>query len=107
MERFILNETSYFGKGARKVLVEEIKKRNFTSVLVVTDEELFKIGVSSKITDMLEAEDIKYSVFHDVKPNEIFLATFTEKAALQLKQGLQGLLSIASTFTKKTYDLFE
>ena len=69
MERFILNETSYFGKGSRKVLVEEIKKRNFNSALVVTDEELFKIGVSSKITDMLEAEDIKYSVFHDVKPN--------------------------------------
>lgn len=24
-------------------------------------------------------------VFHNVKPNEIFLATFTEKAALQIK----------------------
>ena len=27
--RVILNETSYFGWGARDVLVSEIKKRNF------------------------------------------------------------------------------
>ena len=69
MERFILNETSYFGKGSRKVLISEIKKRHFENILVVTDEELFKIGISNKITDMLEAEDIKYSVYHEVKPN--------------------------------------
>ena len=69
MERFLLNETSYFGKGSRKVLVNEIKKRHFNNVLVVTDEELFKVGISNKITDMLDAEDIKYTIFHDVKPN--------------------------------------
>lgn len=69
MDKFILNETSYFGKGSRKILIEEIKKRHFSNALVVTDEELFKIGISNKITDMLEAEDIKYNVFHDIKPN--------------------------------------
>ena len=26
IEKFVLNETSYFGEGARKVLPEEIKK---------------------------------------------------------------------------------
>ena len=46
-------------------------------------------------------------VFHNVQPNEIFLATFTEKAALQLKEGLQGLLSIASKYTHKPYDIAE
>ena len=29
IEKFVLNETSYFGEGARKVLPEEIKKRGF------------------------------------------------------------------------------
>ena len=29
MEKFILNETSYFGEGARKALPDEIKKRGF------------------------------------------------------------------------------
>ena len=27
--KFVLNETSYFGKGARAELAEEIKKRGF------------------------------------------------------------------------------
>lgn len=69
IEKFVLNETSYFGEGARKVLAEEIKKRGFKKVLVVTDESLYNAGVSTKITDILDANDIKYAVYHDVKPN--------------------------------------
>ena len=69
IEKFVLNETSYFGEGARKVLPEEIKKRGFKKVLVVTDESLYKAGVSTKITDLLEANNINYVLFHDVKPN--------------------------------------
>ena len=69
IEKFVLNETSYFGEGARKVLPEEIKKRGFKKVLIVTDESLYKAGVSSKITDLLEANNISYALFHDVKPN--------------------------------------
>lgn len=69
IEKFVLNETSYFGEGARKVLPDEIKKRGFKKVLVVTDESLYNAGVSAKITDLLEANNIKYVVYHDVKPN--------------------------------------
>lgn len=69
IEKFVLNETSYFGEGARKVLTDEIKKRGFKKVLVVTDDSLFNAGVSKKVTDLLEANSIKYVVFHDVKPN--------------------------------------
>ncbi len=69
IEKFVLNETSYFGEGARKVLPGEIKKRGFKKVLVVTDESLYKAGVSSKITDLLEANNISYVLYHDVKPN--------------------------------------
>lgn len=69
IEKFVLNETSYFGEGARKVLPEEIKKRGFKKVLVVTDESLYKAGVSKKITDLLEANNIEYALYHDVKPN--------------------------------------
>ena len=42
-----------------------------------------------------------------VKPEEIFLSTFTEKAALQLRQGLQELLTLASSLTGKSYDISE
>ena len=76
--------------------------------ILCVDRPLFlTAGPGSGKTRVLLWRTVNLIVFHDVKPNEIFLATFTEKAALQLKQGLQGLLSIASTFTGKPYDLAE
>ena len=69
IHKFTLNETSYFGEGARKVLPEEIKKRGFKKVLVVTDKSLFEAGVIKKVTDILDANEIKYAVFSDVLPN--------------------------------------
>ena len=67
--RFVLNETSYFGRGAREVLPEEIKNRGFKKVLVVTDKSLFEVGVTAKVLEMLDNAGISYEVFHDVKPN--------------------------------------
>ena len=68
-QRFILNETSYFGRGAREVLAEEIKQRKFKKVLVVTDKTLFEIGVTKKVTDVLDNAGIDYKVYSEVKPN--------------------------------------
>ena len=67
--KFVLNETSYFGKGAREVLVDEVKTRGYNKVLVVTDKSLFEVGVTTKITELLDKEGIAYEVFSDVKPN--------------------------------------
>jgi lactaldehyde reductase len=68
-ERFVLNETSYFGRGAREELGKEIKTRGFKKVLVVTDKTLFEVGVTKKVTDVLEKEGIDYEVYSEVKPN--------------------------------------
>ncbi len=67
--KFVLNETSYFGENARSVLTEEIKNRGFNKVLVVTDKSLYEVGVSKKVTDLLDEANIEYKVFHDVLPN--------------------------------------
>lgn len=67
--KFVLNETSYFGKGAREELPGEIRKRGFNKVLVVTDKSLFEVGVTSKVTEVLERDGIEYTVYSDVKPN--------------------------------------
>ena len=69
IEKFVLNETSYFGFGAREVLPEEIRNRGYKKVLVVTDKSLFEIGLTKKVTDKLEEAGIEYTVFSDVKPN--------------------------------------
>ena len=67
--RFVLNETSYHGKGSREVLADEIKNRGFEKVLVVTDKTLFEVGVTKKVTDVLDKANIEYTVYADVKPN--------------------------------------
>lgn len=69
IEKFVLNETSYFGFGAREVLPEEIKNRGYKKVLVVTDKSLFEIGLTKKVTEKLDEAGIEYTVFSDVKPN--------------------------------------
>ena len=69
MERFILNETSYFGRGSREVLPEVIKTREYKKVLVVTDKPLINAGVVSKVTSLLFNNGIAFTVFDDVKPN--------------------------------------
>lgn len=69
ISRVVLNETSFFGKGAVKVIPKEMKQRDFKSAFVVTDKVLMDCGVTSKVTDILKEEKIKFEVFDDVKPN--------------------------------------
>ncbi len=69
MNRFVLNETSYHGAGAIKAIPEEIKARGFKKVFVASDPDLVKFGVSAKVTDLLTAEGIDYTLFSDIKPN--------------------------------------
>ena len=68
-ERFVLNETSYFGRGSRVELANEIKARGFKKVLLVTDEALINCGVAGKVTDVLSKEKIPFKVYSDIKPN--------------------------------------
>ena len=67
--KFVLNETSYFGKGAREELAGEINKRGFKRVLVVTDKALLEVGVTGKVTKVLDNAEIKYTIFSDLKAN--------------------------------------
>ena len=67
--RFMLNETSYHGHGAILNIVPEIQARGFKNVLVCSDASLVKFGVSAKVTDLLDAAKINYTLFSDIKPN--------------------------------------
>ena len=68
-EKFVLNETSYFGRGSREELANEIKTRGFKKILVVTDQTLLDCGVTGKVTKILDDANIEYEIFADVKPN--------------------------------------
>ncbi len=67
--RFVLNETSYFGKGAREELPNEIKKRGFKKVFLVSDASLVEAGVTKKVEDILNKEKIPYKLYSKIKPN--------------------------------------
>lgn len=62
-------------------------------------------GPGSGKTRVLLWRTLNLLVFHGVRPDEIFLSTFTEKAALQLKQGLQTLLGMVTNINGQPYDL--
>lgn len=67
--KFVLNETSYFGKGSRNELSDEIKKRDFKKVFLVSDKALVEAGVTKKIEEVLENANIPYVLYSDIKPN--------------------------------------
>lgn len=69
MNRFILNETSYHGKGALAAIPDEVKGRGFKKALVCSDPDLIGFGVTAKVTGILDAEGLAYTVFSKIKPN--------------------------------------
>lgn len=69
INRFVLNEVSYFGPGARKVLPQEIGRLGLTKAFVCSDKDLIKFGVTQKVLDVLDEASIPYVVFSDIKQN--------------------------------------
>ncbi len=68
-EKFVLNETSYFGKGAREELAGEIQKRGFKKVFLVSDKSLVEAGVTAKVEEVLNKAGIPYDLYDEIKPN--------------------------------------
>lgn len=69
VNRFILNETSYFGAGARENVAAEIKNRGLTKILFVSDKVLLDCGVATKVTECLDKAGIAYEVYYEIKAN--------------------------------------
>ena len=67
--KFVLNETSYFGKGAREELAGEIQKRGFKKVFLVSDKSLVEAGVTAKVEEVLKKANVPYELYDEIKPN--------------------------------------
>ena len=67
--RFVLNETSYHGKGAIQSIADEAIARGFKKAFICSDPDLIKFGVTKKVTDVLDAKGLVYQVYSDIKPN--------------------------------------
>lgn len=62
-------------------------------------------GPGSGKTRVLLWRTLNLIVYHGVRADEIFLSTFTEKAAKQLRDGLRSLLGLVTNLTGQPYDL--
>ncbi len=69
INRVVLNETSYFGRGSRKKLGEELISRGLRKVLLVTDKTLMEAKVTNMIVQVLEEKGIQFFVYMNIKPN--------------------------------------
>ncbi|MGN0783001.1 MAG: lactaldehyde reductase [Christensenellales bacterium] len=67
--RFVLNETSYHGKGAINAIAEEIQARNAKKAFVCSDPDLVKFNVTAKVTNLLEKANIPFELYTNIKPN--------------------------------------
>ena len=67
--RIILNPISYHGKGAVGEVVTIAKEQGFKHIFVCSDPDLIKFGVTAKVTDLLDAAAIPYTVYSGIKPN--------------------------------------
>ncbi|WP_420793948.1 lactaldehyde reductase [Providencia rettgeri] len=80
-KRMILNETSWFGRGAIKNLTHEIKRRGYKKALIVTDSGLVRCGIVNSITALLDAEKCTYAIYDEVVPNP---------GIVEVKRGVQA-----------------
>ena len=67
--RFVLNETSYHGKGAIANIADEAIGRGFQKAFVCSDPDLLKFGVTKKVTDILDSKGLAYEIYSDIKAN--------------------------------------
>jgi DNA helicase-2/ATP-dependent DNA helicase PcrA len=76
-----------------------------SAILHVNGPLYLPAGPGSGKTRVLLWRALNLILFHQVKPDQIFLATFTEKAALQLRDELRGLLGLAAANSSASFNI--
>lgn len=69
VNRFVLNGISYHGKGAIQEIPGIIRSKGLKKAFVASDPDLVKFNVTKKVTDLLDANNLPYEVYSDIKPN--------------------------------------
>ncbi len=68
-ERINAVKTTFFGKGAVKLLGPELKKTRIKRALLITDRGLYKSGLADRLAEVLSDAGIEYAVYYNVRPN--------------------------------------
>jgi hypothetical protein len=93
VKRMVLNEFAYFGKGSRGQIVEHVKNLELKKVLVVSDSVLVDVGVTKKVTDVLDSAGIPYDIFSEIKQNPT-IKNVQDGVAAYKASGADGLIAV-------------
>ena len=93
MARIVLNETSYHGAGCIREIPAEVKGRGIQKVFVCSDPDLVKFGVTKKVLDVLDAANIPYTLYSEIKPNPTIENVQTGVKAYKAS-GANGIIAI-------------
>lgn len=91
--RIILNNVSYHGKGAIQAIPDEVKARGFKKAFVCSDPDLVKFNVTKKVTDLLDANNLEYVIYSNIKPNPTIENVQTGVAEFK-KSGADYIISV-------------
>lgn len=72
-ERINAVKTTFFGKGAVRLLGPELKKTGIRRALLITDRGLYQSGLADKVARVLSDAGIEFAVYYNVKPNPTVL----------------------------------
>lgn len=67
--RYELQTAIEFGNGAVSTLPDQIKALQGTKVLLVSDPGVQKAGVTQKLIDIFEKNNIPYTIFNEIEPD--------------------------------------
>ena len=91
--RIVLNERSYFGKGAIQEIAKEVKARGCRKVVVCTDPDLLKFQVATLVTAVLDKAAIPYAVYSGIKANPT-IQNVQEGVAFCQKEGADLIVAV-------------
>ena len=96
--RIVLNTISYHGKGAIAEIPGVLKSRGYQKAFVCSDPDLVRFGVTGKVTSLLDAAQIPYTLFDEIKPNPTIENVQAGVAAFQAS-GAGGFTSKPATIS--------
>lgn len=77
--------------GSVKVLPEILKKKKRTSVLIITDESIAKLGLTKRLEKALKDQDISYTIYDKTVANPT-TANVEEAMELYLENGCNAII---------------
>ena len=87
------------GQGSFAELPATIKADGISSVLIVTDQGLMKLGMLNPLTEALNRQGVNFCIYDKVVPNPT-TANVAEAEQLYRQNGCQAIIAVGKKYTR-------